>query len=118
MSDASFSDLHFLLDASGNLIVYQETDASWAGLLAFTSEERARTFQEQSGLEAAEIATIAADDRGALASLVGGVKKRAVRYLLVDLDYRTGECVRAELQGDGLGPATEHRFTPPRPTRH
>jgi hypothetical protein len=111
------SELHFLLDSAGALIVFQEKEASWAGVLAFSSEERAREFLRQSNLEAAEIAAIASGDRAGIAQLVALVKRRAVRNLLLDLDYATGKCVRIEFEGDALGAATEHQFSSPQSAR-
>ena len=35
-------EFHFLLDSAGALIVFQETAAPWASVLAFSSEDRAR----------------------------------------------------------------------------
>jgi len=93
--------------------VFQEKRASWAGVLAFSSEERARGFCRASNLDVAEVAAISADDRDAAARLIADVKRRAVRNLLLDLDYETGRCIRGEFEGDGFGAATEHQFTSP-----
>jgi hypothetical protein len=106
------SEFHFLLDSSGALIVFQETGAPWASVLAFSSEEGAREFIRTSHLDIAEIASIAADDRDAIADLIRSVKRRAVRNLLLDLDYTSGECVAMEFEGDALGITHEHRMTP------
>lgn len=111
------SELHFLLDSAGALIVFQETDASWTGVLAFSSEARAREFLRQSNLDAAEIAAIATGDRAGIAQLIALVKRRAVRNLLLDLDYATGACTRIEFEGDALGRASDHQFSPPHPAR-
>jgi hypothetical protein len=113
LSAIGVSELWFLLDAAGALIVYQQTGASWAGVLAFSSEERAREFCRASNLEVAEVASIAAGDASAVASLIASVKRRAVRNLLLDLDYRTGACTRIEFDGDALGAATAYQFAPP-----
>jgi hypothetical protein len=110
-------ELHFLLDSAGALIVFQEKEASWAGVLAFSSEERAREFLRTSNLEAAEIAAIASGDRAGIAQLVAMVKRRAIRNLLLDLDYTSGKCLRIEFAGDALGPAIEHQFSAPQPAR-
>jgi hypothetical protein len=110
-------ELHFLLDSAGALIVFQEKEASWAGVLAFSSEERAREFLRQSDLEAAEIAAIASGDRAGIAQLVAMVKRRAIRNLLLDLDYTSGKCTRIEFAGDALGSATEHQFSLPQSAR-
>ncbi|MGH7863813.1 MAG: hypothetical protein ACREQB_02410 [Candidatus Binataceae bacterium] len=106
------AELHLLLDRDGSLIVFQQKDASWAGLLAFTTEERARAFCATSHLEVAEIVAISSDDRESIARLIAGVKRRAVRNLLLDLDYATGRCARVEFDGDSFGPALEHQFAP------
>jgi hypothetical protein len=111
------AELHFLLDASGALIVFQQRDASWAGVLAFSSEERAREFLERSRLDARDIAAIATGDRAGIAQLIAMVKRRAVRNLLLDLDYATGKCMRVEFEGDGLGAAVAHQFSP-QPSAH
>jgi hypothetical protein len=111
------TELHFLLDRAGALIVFQEKDASWAGVLAFSSEARAREFLRQSNLEAEEIAAIASGDRAGIAQLIMLVKPRAVRNLLLDLDYATGKCIRVEFEGDALGAAVEHQFSAPQAAR-
>jgi hypothetical protein len=105
-------ELYLLLDRAGALIVFQERGASWAGLLAFTTEDRAREFCRISRLDVAEVVSIAGDDRESIARLIGDVKRRAVRNLLLDLDYATGRCLRVEFDGSALGPAVEHQFTP------
>ncbi len=105
-------ELHFLLDGRGSLVIYQENDASWAGALAFTSEAKAREFAETSRLEVSEVAAISTADRESVAGLINQVKRRAVRNLLLDLDYRTGECEMVEFQGESLGTARPWRFTP------
>lgn len=110
MTDAK--ELHFLLDSAGALIVFQETDASWASVLAFSSEDRAQAFIKKSNLDVAEIASISASDRDSIAELIRNVKRRAVRNLLLDLDYASGECVAIEFEGDALGISHEHRLSP------
>jgi hypothetical protein len=111
-SAESPEELHFLLGQDGSLAVYQEKDTSWVGVPAFSSEEKAREFIRASNLEAAQIASIRSDDAESLAELVRSVKKRAVRNLLLDLDYRSGKCVIIEFIGDALGPRREWQFTP------
>ncbi|MGH7949564.1 MAG: hypothetical protein ACREQF_10090, partial [Candidatus Binataceae bacterium] len=96
----------------GSLIVFQQNDASWAGLLAFTTETKARGFCATSRLDVAEIVSIDAHDRESIARLIADVKRRAVRNLLLDLDYATGRCTRVEFEGDSFGPAVEHQFAP------
>ncbi|HKM99929.1 MAG TPA: hypothetical protein VJX23_05395 [Candidatus Binataceae bacterium] len=112
MSVTDAEEFHFLLDASGALIVFQETGAPWASVLAFSTEDRAREFVRRSKLEVAEVAAIAADDVEAMSELVRSVKPRAVRNLLFDLDYASGECIAIEFEGDALGIAREYRLTP------
>ncbi|HXW84796.1 MAG TPA: hypothetical protein VEJ86_10355 [Candidatus Binataceae bacterium] len=112
MSALAHTELHFLLDDQGSLIVYQESGAPWAGVLAFSSEPRAREFLRQSNLAAAEIAAIATSDRDAIAELIKNLKPRAIRNLLLDLDYRTGRCTRVEFEGEALGAAADHQFEP------
>lgn len=110
MNDLDFPELYFLLDASGALIAFQEKDQSWAGALAFSSEERARAFVAQSRLDAAEIASIATSDRDSVAALIASIKRRPIRYLLLDLDYRTGVCRQVDFAGDGFGAIRERQF--------
>lgn len=105
-------ELNFLFGRDGSLIVYQEKDTSWVGLPAFSSEEKARQFVRASKLDVAEMASVRFDDADSLAGLIRSVKKRAVRNLLLDLDYRTGKCVVIEFIGDRLGPRREWQFTP------
>ncbi len=109
-------ELNFLLGRDGSLVVYQEKDTSWVGLPAFSSEEKAREFIQASNLDVADIASIRSDDAGSIAELIRSVKKRAVRNLLLDLDYRSGKCVIIEFIGDGLGPRREWQFTPAKKT--
>ncbi len=112
MSAIAGKELFFLLDRAGALIVYQEKGASWAGLLAFSSEAKAEEFRRASNLDVAEVAAIVADDRDAVARLIAAVKPRAVRNLLLDLDYRTGHCTEVAFEGDRLGASRERQFTP------
>lgn len=109
---AEVNEFHFLLDASGALVVFQPKGASWAGVVAFSSEERAREFIRASGVDAREIAVIASRDSDSIAELVRNLKRRAVRNLLLDLDYASGECIAIEFEGDSLGIAHPHRFVP------
>lgn len=112
MSALAAKELHLLLDSSGALIVYQEEGTHWAGVLGFSSEARARDFVATSHLEAAETAAIDPADPAQVASLVNAVKQRAVRYLLLDLDWRSGECIQVEFDGSSFGTSRAHRFTP------
>jgi len=100
---ANLNELHFLLDGGGALIVFEEKDTAWAGVLAFSSEESARGFCRISKLEVAEVASIETADRDSIAALIREVKRRAVRYILLDLDYRSGRCVQIDFEGDTLG---------------
>jgi hypothetical protein len=106
-------ELHLLLDSAGALIVFQEKGAPWAGVLAFSSEDRAREFCRISNLDAAEIAAVATTDPHAVAGLIATIKRRAIRNLLLDLDYKTGACTQIDFVGDCLGDAIPRQFTPP-----
>jgi hypothetical protein len=112
LSALAAKELHLLLDSSGALIVYQEQQRHWAGVLGFSSASRAREFIAQSHLEVAETGAIDPADPEQVASLVNAVKPRAVRYLLLDLDWRSGECVQVEFEGSAFGVSRAHRFAP------
>jgi hypothetical protein len=103
-------ELCFLLDADGAIVAYQEKEQSWAGALAFSSEELARNFLQASRLEAGEIVTIDPEDSPNLRALVTTLKRRPIRYLLLDLDYRTGACRQIDFEGDSLGTIRERQF--------
>jgi hypothetical protein len=103
-------ELHFLLDADGALIAFQEKEQSWAGALVFSTEELARRFIALSHLDVAEIASLATDDHGSIAALIATMKRRPIRYALLDLDYHTGRCAQIDFEGDGFGAATERQF--------
>ena len=105
-------EIHLLLDASGALIVFQEKGAPWSGVLAFTSEDKARDFCRQSHLDAAEVGAISTDDHEAVAALVTSIKRRAVRNLLLDLDYKTGTCIQIDFDGDSFGEEIARQLTP------
>ncbi|HTT77077.1 MAG TPA: hypothetical protein VMF50_14000 [Candidatus Binataceae bacterium] len=105
-------ELHFLLDREGALIAFQEKDHSWAGALAFSSEDLARRLADQSRLEAAEIAVIDTGDHASVAALITTLKRRPIRYLLLDLDYQTGQCRQVDFEGDSFGAITSRQFTP------
>jgi hypothetical protein len=104
------NELHFLLDGEGAFIAFQEKDHSWAGALAFSSEAVARRFVQQSRLEAAEIAAIDSADHPSVAALIGALKRRPIRYLLLDLDYQTGKCCQVEFDSDHFGAITDRQF--------
>ena len=111
MSTLECAELNFLLDREGAIIAFQEKDASWAGALAFSSEENARRFVAISQLEVAEVAAVALDDRGSVAALVTALKRRPIRYLLLDLDYHTGACRQVDFAGDDLGVVSARQFS-------
>ena len=110
MKALALQELHFLLDAGGAMIAFQEKDQSWAGALAFSSEELARRFVELSHLEVAEIASLATDDCESIAALISAMKRRPIRCALLDLDYHTGLCKQIDFEGDAFGQATERQF--------
>ncbi|HUA32213.1 MAG TPA: hypothetical protein VMA09_01305 [Candidatus Binataceae bacterium] len=103
-------ELHFLLDEDGALVAFQEKTASWMSVLAFSSEDKAREFLASSGSKASEIVSLASNDAASIAQLIRSVKQRAIRNLLLDLDYQSGKCWRIEFDGDRLGEASEHQF--------
>lgn len=110
MSALDLKELHFLLDGDGALIAFQENEQSWAGALAFSSEELARNFISFSHLDVAEIASLATDDRDSIAALIAALKRRPIRYALLDLDYHSGHCTQLDFEGEGFGAATERQF--------
>lgn len=103
-------ELHFLLDTDGALVAFQEKNASWMSLLAFSSADFAQDLLAASGLKASEIVSIGSNDADSIAQLIRTVKQRAIRNLLLDLDYKTGRCLRVEFVGERLGDPTEHQF--------
>ncbi|HLW70202.1 MAG TPA: hypothetical protein VKS22_06230 [Candidatus Binataceae bacterium] len=111
MNALDCAELNFLVDAQGAIIAFQEKDQSWAGALAFSSEEAARRFLAASRLEVAEVAAIALDDRASIAGLIAALKKRPIRYLLLDLDYASGACRQVDFAGGGFGAVTPRQFT-------
>ena len=112
MSSLLPKEIHLLLDSTGALIVFQEKDAPWAAVLAFSSEGRAREFCRTSNLDAAEVAAISTGDPQAVAGLITSIKRRAIRNLLLDLDYQTGACTQIDFEGDSFGGATARHLTP------
>lgn len=110
MNILQYNELYFLLDHDGGLIAFQEKDRSWAGALAFSSEQIARQFIEISNLDVAEIAAISTADSESVAALITAMKRRPIRHLLLDLDYRTGHCLKVEFEGDQFGSVEEHQF--------
>jgi hypothetical protein len=109
-------EIYLLLDSAGALIVFQEKGATWAGVLAFSSEDNAREFCHISNLDAAEVAAISTSDAQAVGGLIASIKRRAIRNLLLDLDYKTGACTQIDFEGNALGASTPRQFTPP--TQH
>jgi hypothetical protein len=112
LSELLTKEIHLLLDRAGALIVFQEKGAPWAGVLAFTSEDKARDFCRQSHLDAAEVGAISTDDREAVAALVTSIKRRSIRNLLLDLDYKTGTCTQIDFDGDAFGDEIARQLTP------
>ena len=117
MNPTGCKELYFLLDADGAIVAYQEKEQSWAGALAFSSEEKARNFLRASHLEVAEIVAIDAEDHPNLRALIATLKRRPIRYLLLDLDYQTGTCRQVDFEDDALGAIRERQFVKPRETR-
>ena len=111
MSSSIPRELHLLLDSAGALIVFQEKGATWAGVLAFSSEDKAREFCRVSNLDAAEVAALSTADPQAVAGLIASIKRRAIRNLLLDLDYKTGACTQIDFEGDSFGAITPRQFT-------
>ena len=105
-------DLYFLLDRNGALVAYREHVAPWAAVVAFSSEQAAARFCRDSGGEGCDIVTVAAGDEASLRSIIKQVKGSGIRYLLLDLDYRRGDCTRYEFEGEWLGPSKPHQFRP------
>lgn len=110
MNVLNCDELNILLDREGAIIAFQEKDQSWAGALVFSSEALAYRFIAASRLDVAEVATIANDDRDSIAALIAAVKKRPIRYLLLDLDYQTGACRQIDFDGAKLGAVTPRQF--------
>ena len=113
MSSSIPKEIHLLLDSAGALIVFQEKGAPWAGVLAFSSEDQAREFCRISNLDAAEVAAISTGDPQAVAGLIASIKRRAIRNLLLDLDYKTGACTQIDFIGESFGDPIARQLTPP-----
>jgi hypothetical protein len=116
MSSLACKELYFLLDRDGAVIAYQEKEQSWAGALVFSNEELANKFLQASRLDVAEIAAIDSEDRQNLRTLITTLKRRPIRYLLLDLNYHTGLCQQVDFEGDNLGALHERQFVAPRPS--
>lgn len=112
MTPIDWHELYFLLDQNGAIIAFQEQEQPWAGALAFSSERAAGNFLRVSHVEAAQIVALDTSDLANLRSLVTALKRRPIRYLLLDLDYQAGTCQQIDFEGDGLGPRRERRFVP------
>lgn len=110
MNQLGCEELYFLLDPDGAIVAYQEKEQSWAGALAFSSEELATNFLAASRLEAAEIVAISTEDCPNLRALITALKRRPIRYLLLDLDYHTGACRQVDFEGDAVGAVRERQF--------
>jgi len=115
VSTLNCAELNFLLDRDGAIIAFQEKDQSWAGALAFSSEALARRFVAASRLEVTDVAGIATDDSDSIGALIIAMKKRPIRYLLLDLDYQTGACHQVDFEGTHLGAVTPRQFVPAHP---
>jgi hypothetical protein len=114
---SNLAEIYFLLDGAGSLVVYQEKDTSWLGVLAFSSEAQAREFVAASKLDVSDVVAIATADAESIAGLIAQVKKRMVRNLLLDLDYVSGQCTVVEFEGDRLGPTRNWQFEPKHKSR-
>lgn len=106
------TEYYFLLDGTGSIVVYQEKDTSWLGVLAFSTDAKAHEFVDASKLEVSDIVAISGSDAASIAGLISQVKKRAVRNLLLDLDYQSGDCTVVEFEGDSFGAARKWQFAP------
>jgi hypothetical protein len=115
VNPVDFQELYFLLDTDGAIVGFQEKEQSWAGALGFSSEQLARNFLQASHLDAAEIVAIDMNDRPNLRMLITTLKRRPIRYLLLDLDYHLGTCQQVDFEGDGLGEIRERRFVAAHP---
>lgn len=109
---ADLEEIYFLLDSAGSLVVYEEKHTSWLGVLAFSNEANAREFVNASKLDISDVVAIATTDTASIAGLIAQVKKRAVRNLLLDLDFKSGNCLIVEFEGDRFGPTRQWQFTP------
>ena len=112
MSDSIPREIYFLLDARGALIVFEEKRASWVGVLGFSSERAALDFIRTTRLDASDVAAIDAHDSASVAGLISLLKPRAVRNLILDLDYRTGDYLQVEFEGDRFGAPTSRKMEP------
>ena len=83
-----------------------------AGVIYLDSFDAASLGEPQALLLAAiaEIASLATADRESIAALITAMKRRPIRYALLDLDYHTGSCKQVDFDGDTFGIATERQF--------
>jgi hypothetical protein len=114
MADFPTTELHFLLRPDGSLVAYREDGSSWAAIVAFSSADLASTFCRDSGINDAQIAAVDPTDSQSIAALVGQIKMSAIRFILLDLDYRSGRSVRIQLEADRLGERSDYQVTPAR----
>jgi hypothetical protein len=114
MADFPTSELHFLLRPDGSLVAYQEDGAAWAAVVAFSTDDLARNFCRDSGLTGAQIAAIDPNDSQSVAALVRQIKMSAIRFIFLDLDYRSGHATRIQLESDRLGARSDYQVTPAR----
>lgn len=112
MTPINCQELYFLLDRDGAIIAYQEQERPWAGALAFSSEDTARNFLRVSNVEVSEIVALDTNDRSNFSAFIASLKRRPIRYLLLDLDYQSGICRQIEFEGDELGASREQHFVP------
>ena len=110
MTAVSWPRLYFISDSSSGLVAFQETRSAWAGVLAFSDVARAEQFRSERALKETEIVGIETSDTGSIAALIAKVKKRSVRCLMVDLDYKTGRYSQIEFVGDRLGDVSERQL--------
>ena len=82
--------------------------ASWPS----PAKQRPRGFAATAPARDCEIAAVAAGDEASLTAIINQVKSQGIRYLLLDLDYRRGDCTRYDFEGDWFGPSKPHQFRP------
>ena len=56
----------------------------------------------------ATLAGVLGDAKGT--ALIAAMKRRPIRYALLDLDYHSGHCTQIDFEGDGFGATTERQF--------
>jgi hypothetical protein len=105
-----WSRLYFISDSGSGLIAFQETRSAWAGVLAFSDQSRAEKFRSERALKETEIVGIDTSDTDSIAALIAKVKKRSVRCLMIDLDYKTGCYSQVEFVGDRLGDVSQRQL--------